>query len=304
VKERDQIFVEQKEAIHNFYRMKDYYQILKVPRSASAMEIKKAYRALAVKFHPDKNPKANSVVLFQEINEAYEVLSDIDKKLVYDHKYDHRHEQSDFYETIATKTQQKRPRPPMYEQKRRYAATVIDFTAYVPFFTWVNRVGLTLCLLLIIDYSFTYKIKNQEIININYEDKVDAYFTTHDASFVPDDLPVDVATTMHSFTMDYSNITEISEGDVVDIYVTPLFGIARRVEVKNKSFAVFPHYGVYNVFVFLPVCLFIFSCRGVFMKQGQRFVVDMGAGTLIFFILTVIFIIASRSMDQTPNCLR
>jgi curved DNA-binding protein CbpA len=68
--------------------MKDYYQILRVPRSASASEIKKAYRALAVKFHPDKNPAGNTVVLFQEINEAYEVLSDIDKKFVYDQRYD------------------------------------------------------------------------------------------------------------------------------------------------------------------------------------------------------------------------
>jgi hypothetical protein len=274
--------------------MKDYYQILRVPRSASASEIKKAYRALAVKFHPDKNPAGNTVVLFQEINEAYEVLSDIDKKFVYDQRYDNRHPTTDFYETVATQTRQKQRRPPMYEQKRRYATTIIDFTAYVPFFKVINWAGFILCILLIFDYSFAYKLKNQQILDINYEDEVNAYLTTHDTPLVPDDLPIHVETSKHTFTMNFSKIIGISKGDVVDVYVTPLFGIARWVEVKNKAFAVAPHYGVYNTFIFLPLCLFILTCLGLFVDRGPRFIVDMGAGALIFLILTIIFIIASK----------
>ncbi|HYT35449.1 MAG TPA: J domain-containing protein [Ktedonobacteraceae bacterium] len=64
---------------------KDYYKILNVPRGATADEIKKAFRKLARKHHPDVNPGDKKAEMkFKEINEAYEVLSDPDKRNKYD----------------------------------------------------------------------------------------------------------------------------------------------------------------------------------------------------------------------------
>lgn len=64
---------------------KDYYKILGVDKNASENEIKKAYRKLAKKYHPDLNPGDNKAQeKFKEINEAYEVLGDADKKKKYD----------------------------------------------------------------------------------------------------------------------------------------------------------------------------------------------------------------------------
>src|SRR4030095_11571020 len=64
---------------------KDYYKILGVEKNATADEIKKAYRKLAVKLHPDLNPNDKEAQKkFQEINEANEVLSDPEKSKKYD----------------------------------------------------------------------------------------------------------------------------------------------------------------------------------------------------------------------------
>jgi len=64
---------------------KDYYKILGVDKTATADEIKKAYRKLAVKYHPDKNPNNKSAEeKFKEINEANEVLGNVEKRKKYD----------------------------------------------------------------------------------------------------------------------------------------------------------------------------------------------------------------------------
>lgn len=63
---------------------RDYYDILGVDKGASADEIKKAYRKLALKYHPDRNKEADAESKFKEINRAYEVLSDSKKRQTYD----------------------------------------------------------------------------------------------------------------------------------------------------------------------------------------------------------------------------
>ena len=74
--------------------MKDYYKILGVNPKASEAEIKKVYRKLALKYHPDKNPGKESEDLFKEISEAYGIIGDSKKRKDYDSKRGHSQRES------------------------------------------------------------------------------------------------------------------------------------------------------------------------------------------------------------------
>ena len=101
--------------------MKNYYQILGIERTSNSIDIKSAYRKLALKFHPDKNNGDKFFEdRFKEIQEAYETLSDEKKKYLYDIEYDlffniksktshinSRNEQGDDYKNENLKKQQK-----------------------------------------------------------------------------------------------------------------------------------------------------------------------------------------------------
>ena len=63
---------------------RDYYEVLGVPKDADDAALKKAYRALAKKYHPDVNPSEEAAEKFKEASEAYSVLSDPEKRKMYD----------------------------------------------------------------------------------------------------------------------------------------------------------------------------------------------------------------------------
>ena len=73
--------------------MKNYYKILNIPKSANSADIKKAYRQAVLFWHPDKNKSANAHERFIEVNEAYNILIDDSKRIVYNQLYNL------FYET-------------------------------------------------------------------------------------------------------------------------------------------------------------------------------------------------------------
>ena len=82
----------------------DFYSVLETDRNSSTDEIKKAYRKLAMKYHPDKNPdNPETIKKMKEINEAYAVLSDSKKKQLYD-SYGHQglegYSQEDIFSTV------------------------------------------------------------------------------------------------------------------------------------------------------------------------------------------------------------
>ena len=63
---------------------RDYYEVLGLKKDATDADIKRAYRKLAAQYHPDKNPSPDAAVRFREVQEAYEVLADPERRKIFD----------------------------------------------------------------------------------------------------------------------------------------------------------------------------------------------------------------------------
>lgn len=99
---------------------KDYYQILGVSKNASSDEIKKAYRKLALQYHPDRNKSKEAEEKFKEVTRAYEVLSDSQKKQAYDQFGD-----AAFTQGFGGQGQQEGP----FQQTGRYGPFTYTYTS-------------------------------------------------------------------------------------------------------------------------------------------------------------------------------
>src|SRR5262245_36470248 len=131
----------------------DYYQILGVSSSAHAAEIKRAYRKLAVIYHPDKNPNTEAKGIFKQINEAYDVLSDPDKRRAYDSRCDN------LFEVPVENTQPKH-RDPRYRGSAQprstggsHRQTTRELMAsYLKYTAALSIVCFTISVVMLIDY--------------------------------------------------------------------------------------------------------------------------------------------------------
>lgn len=83
---------------------KDYYQILGIPPFASKQEIKKAYRDMSLKWHPDRNPDVDVTEIMQDINEAYSILYDDVSRSRYDNEYRRFTQQKEYRQTNQNTT--------------------------------------------------------------------------------------------------------------------------------------------------------------------------------------------------------
>lgn len=136
--------------------MKDYYKILGLARGASVEEIKKSYRKLAFKYHPDKNSEYSAVVTMKELNEAYDVLSDETKKSRYHYRLDYYTDpRPKVQATYRTARPQSPPQPKFYARKAKF-----DFSVWAPKTRIFSLFIIFYCSILCLDYFLGVEYKD------------------------------------------------------------------------------------------------------------------------------------------------
>ena len=106
----------------------DYYKILNIPENATLEEIKKAFRVLAKKFHPDKNKSIDTSSKFREVFEAYEILKDKITRDIFDER------RRKFYNTKSTEfNSEKNTKSETYENVKREASKRAEYFSRMTF---------------------------------------------------------------------------------------------------------------------------------------------------------------------------
>ena len=267
--------------------MKDYYKILNIDRYATEIQIKKAYRDLALKYHPDKAGAFGSHQKFTEINEAYQVLSRKDHRenynFIYDYEYiDKKRQQADaiFTETVNWRKNGERRqwRPPFYAR----GEDSIDLTPYIKSVRIISMLSFLFTFLIILDYFLP---------KTNYEQTVLAKLTTYKSMNT-----IVIATEDFEFPLNYQYSKMIRAGDKAVISLSPIFGIQYKMTVESRmdKFVFNPHYSIYNIFAFFLVVLLVTSYIGLYQNRNNPELIFSAGVANVFLSLLVMYLIFSR----------
>jgi curved DNA-binding protein CbpA len=251
--------------------MKDYYDLLRIPRTASDAEVKQSFRRLAILLHPDKNPHPDAAAAFQELNEAYEVLGDPVRRVLYD-------------QMLGVETSVIEPikhRDPAYRRKRdpNYKPAKPEPTAgYVlmmklmPYTNWVTVLGLILSSIIGLDY-FLPRNTTQEVI-VEWH----RTFSHH----------IMITNKGKSFNILYPLNKKFINEPEINVRVSKLFSFVDTIETRSGSFQFTNLPTVFRNFFFGPVALIILSAVGLSMPRGEaKFSVTIAV--CIMLVLTIVF---------------
>lgn len=250
--------------------MKDYYQILQVSPEADATEIKKSFRQLATQYHPDKNQDPNAHQLFQEINEAYQVLSDRQQRQLYDLQRLYP-DLAPAYTPYVPPPQPRRP-PPAYRAARRI---YIDLRPYVIYSRLVSRISLGFCLLLLADYLLPWPSVEEPIVELKIMSRAQR-------------LEITTPNRTVSMPMEKDIKVDLSQYTPVIIYHTPL--LASVVQAELQGIRVRTDNNIYGTLIFFPVLLLILALLGVFSQGSREMIVNFGIACTLILLITLFLI--------------
>lgn len=263
--------------------MKNYYKILEVSENATQVEIKRAYRALAKKYHPDRSSVASASQLFSEINEAYEVLSDTVQKSQYDlqksggyneyksggdNKYKNRKYQQAGYRSAYKPNRSQR----------------VDLNLYTPYFKAVSVIGLVVSLFLSTDFLIPRKAINDRILNI---ENIVARSRNGEGYLIGKN----VTTSDVTYNIEEELTINLYKNQLIKVNKTRLLSISTSVDFGTKEESVKYILGVniYRNLSFAWIILLITSILGVVLKKPAEMILNLGIVNGILTLLVLYF---------------
>jgi hypothetical protein len=261
----------------------NYYQVLGVKYTASHDEIKRAYRRLAVMYHPDKNPDPEAENLFKTINEAYDVLGDPSKKSGYDLKL-----QSPFVNVSPEEQSGPIHRDPAYRPSRTKGYRKSDrerlydlMSEYMPWAIWVTKFCFAFAVLLTLDYLLPNHQSYEEIIETNVRRTQSRNYATS--------WWVITTNKGHTIDLTYEFSEHFTTGNAVEVHSTLLLDVPRRV--TSEDLTVRLKKSIYGNFIFAPAALLFFSSLGVYYRKNVEYGFNLSVTSFVILVFTAFILL-------------
>jgi hypothetical protein len=260
----------------------DYYKVLGVSPGASNNEIKAAYRKLAVKFHPDRNPDPNVANHFKEITEAYNTLGDEEARGRYDLRF------SSAFREVFTTEPEVAHRDPHYHRRPNTSKQKVEkwtvkelMLAGIKYTRYCCWAGLVVTGLLALDYALPYPERTdkvKEVYNVTYRRGV-AYTV--------------VKTNGGKRLKTYSNDgTCFKVGDPIVVKSTIIYRLPMSANSSSCTSVTEMGYLFRNM-IFFPLALVLCSALGLFKRIGLETNFNFGIVTAILLLIHVYLLLSA-----------
>ncbi len=259
--------------------MKDYYQILRVKSGASPVEIRRAYRILVQRLHPDINPDLAAHELIKEVNEAYDVLGDTEKKQEYDNRL------SNPYVTNGG-TPVTKHRDPAYRRRAPVRpATPPDnsqlelMQRYLHLATKMAWVGCVLCFVLALDFGVPRHVIPETVKTFRSSGSVRS-----SRSYV-------VTQTNRYIKISDRDWAVFEVDQKIEIVESGIFSILIEIWIPEKETRITNLSTLYGNYIFVPILLLILSFMAFAIKGTVEFKFNLGIVTFFVLVFTIIFLL-------------
>jgi len=254
--------------------LKNYYFILGLNIYAREHEIKQAYRKLALQYHPDRNPSKEAEEIFKEVNEAYEILGDSQRKFEYDQLL------IGVPVSKPHRDPRYRPRSPgAYNRDSKKKELLDTMRSYLRYAIMISRMALLFSVVLIADYSLPPEKTKKEVLHLQSKRE---YRGARSYQLELED----------GNTINLNRLTaqEFQRGSIITIYNSAWFSVPLQLENEKTQFKTKIPVSIYGNFIFMPLVLLITSLLGTFYWKGVEFRFNLGVVNFFLMMLSFIFL--------------